>query len=207
MAAAQGLQGLAAAQLFFAAQGLQAFLAAHFAAQGLHAPQTIFLAAHGLQAPQPFLAAQGLQAFLAAHGLQPPQAFFGAHGLQLFFTAQGFTAACCRRGTTHLSEALPPAQGLQGLQGLHAPHDFARHGLHGLHGLQAPHLAATRITAFGKAVRLAVSCLPDFPDIAAAVELSNVNGVNAMANGSITEPKRPAFLFFIIIPIFTVPKT
>ncbi|MBT6909949.1 MAG: hypothetical protein HOA21_02250 [Rhodospirillaceae bacterium] len=187
MAAAQGLQGLAAAQLFFAAQGLQAFLAAHFAAQGLHAPQTIFLAAHGLQAPQPFLAAQGLQAFLAAHGLQPPQAFFGAHGLQLFFTAQGFTAACCRRGTTHLSEALPPAQGL--------------------HGLQAPHLAATRITAFGKAVRLAVSCLPDFPDIAAAVELSNVNGVNAMANGSITEPKRPAFLFFIIIPIFTVPKT
>ena len=121
----------------------------------------------------------GLQGLQPPHGLQGLQGLQAPHGLQV----------------------------PQGLQGLHAPHDFARHGLHGLHGLQAPHLAATRITAFGKAVRLAVSCLPDFPDIAAAVELSNVNGVNAMANGSITEPKRPAFLFFIIIPIFTVPKT
>jgi hypothetical protein len=70
---------------FFAAQGLQPFLAAHgfFAAQGL----------------QPFLAAHGLQPFLAAHG------FFAAQGLQPFLAPQAANAG----EVIIVAPAIPPA--------------------------------------------------------------------------------------------------
>ncbi|MDE0941713.1 MAG: hypothetical protein OSB58_04655, partial [Alphaproteobacteria bacterium] len=85
------------------------------------------------------------------------------------------------------------------------PQVFARHGLHGLQALQAPHLAASRITAFGKAARFVVSNRSDVADTAAAVELSSVNGANTITSGTMTEPNRPVFLFFMSHPNFPTP--